>query len=70
MAKKRNFYDDQEAVEHLVKHHVNTMSTWECDFIDNIHNQLADGRWLSEKQGERLDEIWEALVVRRERQGG
>ena len=67
MAKKRKFYEDQEAVEHLAKHHVNTMSTWECGFIDNIHNQLADGRGLSDKQGERLDEIWEGLVVRRER---
>lgn len=67
MAKKRNFYDDKEVVDHLIKLHVNKMSVWECDFVDSLSSQLDGGRGLTDKQGDRLDELWEVLVVRGER---
>jgi len=66
MAKKRSFHDDKETVEHLVKMYVKNLTAWECTFLDSISMHLDSGRGLTEKQGERLDEIWEALVLRRE----
>lgn len=38
------------------------LTEWERGFIDSISKQLADGRRLSEKQAERLDEIWERVT--------
>jgi len=63
MAKRRNFHDDMNAVEYLVKK-VDKLTTWEADFIDSIHNRLESGRPLTESQGDALDGIWEAVVVR------
>ena len=40
------------------------LTGWECDFIDSIKNQIAEGRRLSEKQTERLDIIWEKATER------
>lgn len=67
LAKKRSFHDDRDVVDHLVKTHVKNLTPWECDFLDSISMQLDTGRGLTERQGQRLDVIWEALVVRRER---
>lgn len=38
------------------------LSDWERGFIDSIGQQLARGRALTEKQAERLDEIWERVT--------
>ena len=38
------------------------MSTWECEFIESIKEQLTDRGRLSEKQLDRLDEIWEKVT--------
>lgn len=38
------------------------LTDWERSFIDSISRQLADGRRLSEKQAQRLDEIWERVT--------
>lgn len=66
MAKKRDVQEDLGAVEHLIKVQ-SKLSAWEMDFIDSLHDRLTDGRSLSERQGDVLDEIWEAVVVHRRR---
>lgn len=40
------------------------LSEWERGFIDSIAKQLRDGRSLTTKQAERLDEIWERATAR------
>lgn len=67
MGKKRNHSDDLSAVEHLTVKCVNSLNSWECDFLDDVYDVLASGRGLTDGQGDKLDEIWEALVVRRMR---
>lgn len=38
------------------------LTDWERTFIDSLADQMAKGRRLSEKQAERLDEIWERVT--------
>lgn len=38
------------------------LTDWERSFIDSLSKQLADGRRLTEKQAEQLDEIWERVT--------
>lgn len=38
------------------------LSDWERGFIDSIGRQMADGRALTDKQVERLEEIWERVT--------
>jgi len=38
------------------------LSDWERSFIDSLDNRLAKGLGLTEKQVERLDEIWEKVT--------
>ena len=38
------------------------LTDWERSFIDSLSRQLADGRRLSEKQADRLDDIWERVT--------
>ncbi len=38
------------------------LSDWERSFIDSIARQLAAGRALTDKQAERLDEIWDKVT--------
>lgn len=40
------------------------LSDWDRQFLDSIKNQLADGRPLSRKQTDKLDEIWERATAR------
>ena len=35
------------------------LSDWERSFIDSLSRQLADGRRLSQKQSDALDDIWQ-----------
>ena len=67
MGKKRNHSDDLDAVDHLVDKCMNSLTAWECDFLDDVHGVLTGGRGLTDGQGGKLDEIWEAVVVRRTR---
>lgn len=39
------------------------LTDWERSFLDSIKTQLTRGRSLSEKQAERLDEIWEGVTT-------
>lgn len=38
------------------------LTDWERTFIDSLDDQMAKGHRLSEKQAERLDEIWERVT--------
>ena len=38
------------------------LGDWERSFIDSLSRQLTDGRTLSAKQIERLEEIWEKVT--------
>lgn len=38
------------------------LTEWERTFIDSIGRQLAAGRALTEKQDERLNEIWDRVT--------
>lgn len=37
-------------------------SDWELQFLDSIRRQLEEGRRLSQKQEDRLSEIWEKVT--------
>ena len=38
------------------------LSDWERTFIESLSHQLAQGRLLTTKQAETLDEIWERVT--------
>ncbi len=38
------------------------LSDWECEFIDSIRNQIDEGRDLSERQIEKLEDIWKKVT--------
>ena len=38
------------------------LSDWEAQFIDNIDSQIRDDGSLSEKQQEKLEQIWEKIT--------
>ena len=38
------------------------LSEWEQQFIDSISKQLEHGRSLTDKQRERLEQIWERVT--------
>lgn len=40
------------------------LSDWERQFIDSIKSQLSDGKSLSQKQSDRLDEVWEKATAK------
>jgi len=40
------------------------LSEWDREFIDSIKKRLADGKPLTPKQVEKLDEIWERATAR------
>ena len=39
------------------------LTEWQATFIDSISNQLGNGRSLSPKQAETLDDIWEKVTA-------
>lgn len=40
------------------------LTDWQRGFIDSIGKQLRDGRSLTAKQAEALDDIWESATAR------
>jgi hypothetical protein len=40
------------------------LSDWERGFVSNIRSTLEAGRSLTEKQTERLDEVWEKATAK------
>lgn len=44
-------------VEHIQQHGVG-LTEWEDEFIDSVAGQIDAGRYLSETQGERIEDIY------------
>ena len=40
------------------------LSEWELGFIDSLSNYLSRGGFLSDKQGARLEAIWERVTTK------
>lgn len=38
-----------------------TLSQWEQEFVENIEERLAEGRSLTEGQGNKLEDIWNRI---------
>lgn len=38
-----------------------TLSQWEEEFLDSIEDRLGDGLHLTEKQHDKLQEIWDRI---------
>lgn len=56
--------DDTEAVSWLLEHEERKLSAWELGFLQSIQ----DGGLRTQRQRDKLLEIWEAVVVRKERE--
>lgn len=39
------------------------LTEWEQEFVRSLHEQLDEGRELTEKQAARLDLIWERVTA-------
>jgi len=46
------------------EHREERLTDWQRGFIDSIAKQLRDGRTLTKKQAETLDDIWERATAR------
>jgi len=55
-------YDEQVQMVDDCEKRDSKLTDWERGFLDSIFLQLADGRRLTEKQAERLDEIWQRVT--------
>jgi len=53
----------KEAVEWLLEHEAEKLSTWEIDFLESIEGRIS----LTPKQGAKLDDIWREVVVEKTR---
>lgn len=40
------------------------LTDWERGFLDDVKMQLAEGRALTLKQSEKLDEVWERVTAK------
>jgi len=38
------------------------LSEWEAEFIDSLDSQLREGNSLTQKQQEKLEQIWERIT--------
>ena len=54
---------DKEAIDHLINWCQDKLTTWESDFLDSIQ----DHSYLTKRQKEVLDNIWEDVVVMKRR---
>lgn len=50
-----NMIEDCESNESL-------LNDWECEFIDSVRNQIEEERPLSDRQIEKLEDIWEKVT--------
>ena len=51
----------REIVDRIKDEHMNALTPWERQFVESIDEQLDRRGALTEKQAEKLDEIWTAL---------
>ncbi|SET40982.1 hypothetical protein SAMN05216326_12546 [Nitrosomonas marina] len=52
--------DVEEMIDHCMLHS-DDLTDWEADFVDSLQNQLDDGRNLSDRQVDKLNQIYEGL---------
>lgn len=55
-------HDEHQQMVQDCENRESKLTDWERSFIDSIGDQLSKGQRLSEKQAERLDEIWERVT--------
>jgi hypothetical protein len=55
--------ENQDAIDHLLLHEERVLTPWEVDFLESIDGNVS----LSHKQQEKLDSIWNDVVVERNR---
>lgn len=55
-------HDEHQQMVSDCENRESKLTDWERTFIDSLSDQIANGRRLSEKQAERLDEIWERVT--------
>ena len=56
--------ENAEPIQWLLNDYQKYLTTWELDFLDNIHDLAG----LSPKQQAALDKIWREVVVERRRE--
>lgn len=56
-------YGDEGAVDWLLDHCQPKLTTWELDFLHDIQDRTR----LTQKQREKLDDIWREVVVEKRR---
>lgn len=56
--------DDTEQLIEDCENRESRLTDWERGFIDSIRQQIAAGRRLTNKQRERLDEVWERVTAK------
>ncbi len=52
--------EDRDAIRLLLERYEERLSDWEVQFLENV----GDQDWISEKQKETLDKIWDRTVNR------
>ena len=55
--------ENQDAIDHLLLYEERVLTAWEVDFLESIDGNVS----LSPKQQEKLDSIWNDVVVERNR---
>ncbi len=56
-----NVEDHAQMVEDCEKRE-SRMDEWEQDFISSLSDRLGDGKSLTDRQADKLDEIWEKVT--------
>jgi len=51
--------EDADAIRILLERYNEHLSEWEVQFLENV----GDQDWISEKQKETLDKIWERVTA-------
>lgn len=53
--------DPAEVIATIEAHYADRLGDWEAQFLDSISRQLEDGRPLTPRQQQKLDEIFERV---------
>ena len=64
MSTKPAWYSEYATLLEDCEERSNRLTDWECQFVDSLQRQLAEGRRPTEKQSTRLDEIWEKAIAK------
>lgn len=59
MGKQERLEEAKEMLEALSNER--SLGAWETDFVNSLQIQVESGRTLSEKQFDKLDEVWQRV---------